>query len=367
MRIVHLTTSHRWDDVRIFAKECVLLAKNSYDVRLIAPGPLGSIVCNSVLVRRVRQARSRRERFLAMPWRVTFAAIKEHPDLCHFHDPELLPFACILKCLGFRVIYDAHEDVPALVWDRSWVPGFLKPLVARVVDMSERLMSRCLDGVVAATPNIAVRFPQNKTVVVQNFPIQDEVWGCDEVYQERPLEIVYIGSMSEVRGVREMVRAMGFLDDLSVRLVLAGEIQPVRLKDELKVLPGWERVDHLGVIPRDALRKIVSRARAGLVLFHPYPNHMNAQPTKLFEYMSAGIPVIASDFPLWRKIVIANRCGILTDPRDPEAISRAIRWIITHPDEAADMGRNGRKAVQMLYNWETEGRKLLGFYRSLSD
>ncbi len=109
---------------------------------------------------------------------------------------------------------------------------------------------------------------------------------------------------------------------------------------------------------------MLGEARAGLVLFHDVPNHTSAYPNKLFEYMSAGLPVIASHFPLWRSIVERDRCGMLVDPRDATAIAKAIDWVLTHPEEAEAMGRRGRDAVAATYNWAAEERKLLAIYRN---
>jgi glycosyltransferase involved in cell wall biosynthesis len=81
--------------------------------------------------------------------------------------------------------------------------------------------------------------------------------------------------------------------------------------------------------------------------------------------MAAGLPVIASDFPLWREIVEEAGCGLLVDPKDPQAIADAMQWILDHPEEAAEMGRRGRAAVEARYNWEAESAKLVSLYRRL--
>ena len=104
---------------------------------------------------------------------------------------------------------------------------------------------------------------------------------------------------------------------------------------------------------------------AGLVTFYPLPNHVDAQPNKMFEYMSSGLPVIASNFPLWKKIIEGNKCGLCVDPLDPAAIAKAIDYIVSHPDEARAMGENGKRAVYEKYNWGVESEKLISLYRSL--
>jgi len=109
----------------------------------------------------------------------------------------------------------------------------------------------------------------------------------------------------------------------------------------------------------------MARARAGLVLFQPLPNNVAGRPNKLFEYMSAGIPVIASDYPGWRAIVDGARCGLLVDPQSPGAIADAMQWILDHPDEAEAMGRRGYEAIRDRYSWDREAEKLMALYSKL--
>ena len=87
---------------------------------------------------------------------------------------------------------------------------------------------------------------------------------------------------------------------------------------------------------------------------------------KILDYMAAGLPVIASTFPLWKEIVIGNKCGVCVNPLEPKEIAKAIEYLIVHPDEAEKMGANGRKAVLEKYSWENEGKKLLELYKILT-
>ena len=103
----------------------------------------------------------------------------------------------------------------------------------------------------------------------------------------------------------------------------------------------------------------------GLILLHPAPNHFQAYPNKLFEYMSAGLPVLASDFPLWREIIEGSGCGQVVDPTNPGEIAKGISWFIGHPAQAEEMGDRGRAAVDNLYNWGREEGKLIAFYKNL--
>lgn len=113
------------------------------------------------------------------------------------------------------------------------------------------------------------------------------------------------------------------------------------------------------------LGNVMSQSKAGIVTFHPLPNHIDAQPNKMFEYMSAGLPIITSNFPLWKEIVEGNNCGICINPLEPKEIAQAIEYIITHPKEAEQMGQNGKKAVLEKYNWGVEEKKLFEIYKEL--
>lgn len=153
--------------------------------------------------------------------------------------------------------------------------------------------------------------------------------------------------------------------DLSMVDRLMGSFSEADVEASAHAHPGWQQVDASGWQDRGRVKEVLSGSMAGLVTFLPVPNHIDAQPNKMFEYMSAGVPVIASHFPLWREIVEGNACGLCVDPLDPAAIARAIDYLVTHPQEAERMGRNGQRAVAEKYNWTIEEAKLLEFYRGL--
>jgi len=231
----------------------------------------------------------------------------------------------------------------------------------------EWLAGRFFNGIVPATSTIAARFPLERTVIVQNFPIQSElVLATPQPYNQRPQAFAYVGALTDIRGVKGMVQALDHLKDRpDAHLEIAGAISPAGLAAELRELSSWSRVRYRQSLNRSEVAQLLGGARGGLVLFHPMPNHIDAQPNKMFEYMSAGLPVVASDFPLWREIIDGAKCGLLVDPLDPKAIADAMRWILDHPEQAEAMGRNGQAAVRNKYNWDRESKTLIDFYRTL--
>lgn len=367
LRVVHMTSVHSPDDIRIVRHELMTLSEHGVDVVLIAPrharpAPEG------VRVLHVPAPASRWQRITRTTRDVYRSAVSANADIYHFHDPELIPVGILLKVRGKRVVYDVHEDYPRQILTKDWIPSVFRGVIAQGTALAEKIASLLFSGIVTATPAIARRFPAHKTVVVQNFPALEE-FSVGEVvpYHERPLRAAYLGGISAARGVFEMVRSMELIpNSFDAKLVLAGTFDSTSLEEEVRGLPGWSRVDFLGWQSRQQVADILASVRAGLVLFHPVPNHTEAEPNKLFEYMCAGLPIVASDFPLWQEIVGKTECGLLVDPLDPSAIADAIRWIFEHPEEAAAMGERAQEAARTRYNWDAEARKLLEFYGKLA-
>jgi glycosyltransferase involved in cell wall biosynthesis len=207
----------------------------------------------------------------------------------------------------------------------------------------------------------------NRTICVRNlvdlnsFPVS----STPASLSTRRAWVVYAGLLAENRAVLEMVEAMGLLPDhLNARLELAGPAEP-GLYDRMARLPGWQRVDFHGYMSRDGVAQLLDCARVGLELSYPEEHYLDAWPTKMFEYMAAGIPTVATDMPLYRELFGAPGCALLVDPKKPAAIAEAIHFLLTHDDEAQAMGRRGRALVEAHYQWSTEAQHLLACYGAL--
>lgn len=369
LKIVHLSSAHYAADPRIFHKECKSLAKAGHDVTLVAWYEADAVI-GGVKIRALGSPKNRLRRWTHTVWRLYREVARLQADVYHFHDPELIPVGVWLSLHGKRVIYDAHEYLPHTFSYKYYIPAFARTALGWLAGRIENLAVRRLAGVVAATPGIAKKFYSHNpnTVVVSNFPSLDELAGASSVpWSERLPLVVYVGNITRERGFHEAIKAMSFIrPELQARLALAGPITP-GLREEVLALPGSERTDLLGpIIDRCEVAALLGRARVGVVLLHPTPSFFNGMPTKLFEYMSAGVPVVASDFPLWREIVEGCGCGLLVDPLDIMGIAHAIEYLLTHPEEAQQMGARGRVACESRYNWSTEEQQLLAFYDSRS-
>lgn len=365
VRVVHVTTVHPRDDIRIYVKECRSLARAGYEVVQVVGDGLGDALVDGVRIVDIGPRPAGRLARMRHQGRAALCAVRrERPALVHVHDPELLPFAARLAAEGMPAVYDAHEDVPRQILTKQWIPALLRPFVARAFEAYEDRQVRRLAAVAAATPHIGGRFARvaRRVAVVGNFPLPDEL---APPLSPRPRErrVCYVGGLMRTRGLLNMVRAVGRVPGL--RLTLCGRFEDAAFEAELRAEPGWARVDHLGFVGRAQVREVLAGASAGLVTLLPLPSYRDSLPIKMFEYMSAELPVVASDFPLWREIVEASGCGLCVDPTDVEAQARAIARIVDDPAAIAAMGHAGRAAVLSTYHWPRAEAALLALYAEL--
>jgi glycosyltransferase involved in cell wall biosynthesis len=364
-RVAHLTSVHSRYDTRIFLKECRSLVDAGYEVSLIVADNKGDEVKKGISVFDVGLSQGRLKRITKTTKLVFEKAKILNADIYHFHDPELIPVGLKLKRLGKKVIFDAHEDVPKQLLSKPYLNPVFSYSLSLAFSVYERWTCGQFDAIVGATPFIRDKYltSNQNSIDINNFPIKEELeFGCD--WSAKQNAVCYVGGIAAIRGIREMIRAME-ITNIDVRLLLGGRFSEPQVETEVKQYPGWQSVNELGFLDRQGVREVLSKSMAGLVTLHPTLNYLESLPVKMFEYMSAGIPVIASNFPLWREIIKQNNCGICVNPLNPPEIAEAIQWIIKHPNQAAEMGKNGRKAVEEKYNWEPECKKLLNIYDKL--
>lgn len=368
MQVVHFTTVHPRDDSRIRAKMMVSLQMRypGCVTLFVKDGRGGETDRSGFQIVDTGPRMGRLRRMSLGAFLMVRAVWRARPTIAHFHDPELLPWAILLRLRGIKVVYDVHEDYPEAVSHNYRLPAAARRLIPPVVRLVEWLGARFLNGIVAVTPQIAGRFQDSKTVMVRNWPLIGEYHRPSErPMRDRPAEVAYIGTITLNRNIIGMLDALVAVQDRGVVLRLAGHFTVGQDEVAARQHSGWGQVRFDGWVSRDGVADILGSVRAGLVVLRPVAHEMLTYPIKLFEYMAAGLPVIASDFPLWRQIVEGPGCGLLVDPEDPGAIAAAIRWVVEHPDDAAEMGARGRQAVLEQYNWTEEAGVLFALYDRL--
>jgi glycosyltransferase involved in cell wall biosynthesis len=355
-----LSSVHSADDIRIVRKEAQSLSLAGHAVTVVArptcPGDAAGIEFKVIELPAV----SRWKR----PWVIGRAAMalaqSTNADIVQFHDPELIPFALRLKSLGCKVIYDVHEDVPADIYSKRWIPKWIQPVIAFGSELVERSTARRFDAIVAATPAIAERFRGYgaSVTLVRNSVRLDEFIEPTFI-TKRKRQAVYVGHTSFNRGLVEMVEAC---EAAELPLVLAGSIG-VAEADWLK--KSSADVAYRGKLGRSEIATLLNQSLIGLCLFQLEPNHLYAMPTKIFEYMAAGLAVVTSDLPKSREIVEAAGCGFSVSLDDRKALTDKLLMLAADPQRAIELGLAGRAAVSRDYNWEDDAAELKNLYREM--
>ena len=364
--IAHLSSVHLASDTRIFRKMCSSLAKDGYKVTLVARCDEETVI-DGVRVLPFPSFDSKFKRFVKAPLLMfNKARIIKGIDVFHFHDPELILTGILLKLTGKKVIYDVHEDTPLTMATKDYLGPITSKLFYFATSFAEWLGGKFFDQIIVVIPSILKRFPKKKSTIIQNYALKDELSSKNITEQARNNTILYIGDITRVRGVKEAIQALGYVpDSLNASFVLGGRFSEEGLEDEIKQLPGWEKVRYLGYVDREIMALELSKAGIGVNLMYNRPDHYGAQPNKLFEYMSAGLPVIVSDFPMMNVITNESECGLAVNPLDVEEIAEAYVKILTNPELKKTFSKNGRKAIENKYNWESEYPKLVEIYKKV--
>ena len=371
MRVTQISIIHKPLEPRIFERQCRQLAAVGHEVHLIVPGPpcerLEGVRFHSIAPDSDRPSPRRQ---IGRLWRAARAAWGLRPSVFHLHDPHLVPLGILLGFAGSRVVYDVHEDYVA--YARAKHPtrplrGTLKALAWTVL---EGLARRRFDAFVCASPSLARRFPSERTVVIHNFPRHQDfasAAGRSRPYGERPNTVVITGYLRGLRCFWEIAQALELLpEELNCRLRAIGAFRPPELAARARSHPVWRKLDLLPWQRHDVVVRELLDARIGLDLVAPVPNNDDPiRSNKLFEYMAAGIPLIASDMTPWRELVGGIGCGLVVDPHAPEAIAAAIEHLLRNPGDAEEMGARGRAAIWKGLNWDREAPRLLALYQAL--
>lgn len=366
-KICHITSVHPLEDVRIFQKECVSLAKAGYDVTLVQQG--GRYEKDGVHILGFGDIPPSRLRRMIFTARKAYQkALEANADVYHLHDPELLPYGLKLKRKGKRVIFDSHEDVPADILEKAWMPKPLRGLASRCYAWYENRCTSKLDAVIGVTPRLCERLRKQSscTEMITNYPILEK-W-LPPVFSGR--KVVFPGLLSPMWNIHVLLEAIEKIPGAT--LELRARQGDKSYESMLRAMPGWAKVNFPGRVSHAEVMELLSECSCGAAL-----NQFNVAGsgkegtlgnTKLFEYMMAGIPVVCTGFSLWKEIIDRWECGICVDPENVEEIASAITYLLDHPEEARRMGENGRRAVETEFNWGTEEKKLLALYeRILTD
>ena len=375
IKVCHLASKHKMNDMRIFEKECKSLAKAGFDVTLIGFGDqpktetIDGVRCIALfcpIKNNLELLRKRNKMTLE-------AASQVDADIYHLHEPELLPIGMKLKKKGKIVIFDSHEYYGWQLRDNIHkikvikTPAFLMKVLGRLYMRYEKHVCMRIDGVVQVCTMNGVDYFENrcrKTLFIRNLPsLSDYTRKTAIDYSEGP-SVAMIGGITKERGITQLVEAAHLAQ---ARLLLAGAFSPKTYEAEIKAMPAYACVDYKGFLDKNGMVALLEQANIGastLLNIGQY-DKIDTLPTKVYDYMSMQLPVVISNTEFAQKMNDKYHFAICVDPANPEDIANAIQWLFEHPEQALEMGKNGRKAIEEEFNWEKESLKLVEFYKQL--
>lgn len=373
-KVCHLSSAHAPNDTRIFHKQCASLAKAGYQVSFVVKAKdAQSVGCTTQKGVQVIQvpvdSSSRLKRMLFGAKAVYQKALEVDADIYEFHDPELLPYGLKLAKKGKKVIFDSHEDYPTQIMEKEWIPTLLRRMISSAYRSYETHVVKQLDAVLFPCTKNGINIFENRAkqvVILSNAVMLEEMTPPQQEAQKPGDTICCTGSLTYQRGITHLIRAA---HQAGVKLILAGRYSSEEYRRELEAMPEYSCVEYLGYIGRQELAQVYARSSIGMSTILNVGQYASLDnfPTKVYEYMAAGLPVIVSDYPFMRRSVQQDDFGIAVDPADVQAVAQAIGAILSDPQRAQQMGENGRQAVLQKYNWDIELKKLLELYDSLSE
>lgn len=370
-KIFMFSSVHVWSDTRIFFKEAVTLANNGFIIDFHAiEGPTiydrsHANLCVHTLSQSENKKSARPKR-----WRHLYKkALDSDASYYHFHDFELLFVANMIKkrkpnCF---IIYDMHENFPAMIKTKDWIPKFIRQPLSKILALLEKKWMANVDAVVFAETSYKEHYEQVNIYKcdILNLP----VWQEPIITKKREsFTFVYVGDLVRDRGVFEMLKLIKNLKMRGYTNVYLKLIGPMHssIKDEVfDFIIVNELVDMIkmyGRIPYTDIWKHYASAHVGLCLLYPIPNYMHSLATKLFEYMAAGLPILATNIPDWKKLIEETDTGLTTNIQDMQDVTNQAEKMMQNHALRENFSDKGRKAFNSRYNWQTEERKLVSLY-----
>lgn len=369
IKVCHISTLHHTYDTRIFFKECCALASNNYIVTLVIPADKDEYL-NGVYIKAIKKYE---KVFLRLTLTVFYAFIKAYKSkskIYHFHDPELFFVGIIFKILGKKVIFDVHENISVQIKRKEWLP--FKKVISFLYRGVDFLSSKLFFLIYAENSyeKIYQKYKPNYEIVL-NLP--DLSYLNSYVVNDRSNlknELFYVGGVSFDRGIDSIIESLAILK-LKMNNFIFHCIGPIDegVMEEINKLESFqfvkENIIFYGFLKLSDSYEISKSCKIGLSILKPIENYKQSYSTKFFEYMSVKLPVVTSNFDLYKSVIEYSKCGICVNPLDPKEIFSAIYRILNDEELAHKMGENGREAVLNKYNWKVEETKLINVYKTL--
>ena len=360
-----MTSVHPWLDTRIYVKMFSGIRNAGIEVSYVAQNR----PCQHETIKDVHllpPPRGRFFRILLFRKKIIKKVLSTNPDIVHLHDPELFTYVRFFQKRGIKVVLDWHEDFPSQIQIKHWIPRILRKQLSKVATIWCRRVCRRADANITVTPQVAQVMVYMSPLLVRNFPTLTEYPSELPKYKERHA-VVYVGVLSPNRGSSLMSMAVSTVAESNpVTLVIAGILDEGVSARKITSLASPAVVKFIGQVDRNKIKEVLGYSKVGLCILKNVHNYDVSYPTKIFEYMMWGIPVVMSRFNSLVELFGKEVPGIFVNPDNPQEISDAIQWLLDNPKEAEKMGLLGRKLIKERFNWEKDLHNLINLYENLS-
>ena len=362
MRVCHVSSVHGADDIRIFKKQCMSLANSGVDVTFLVTADKDENRCG-VNIKGLKRRSVLLRLILTLP-EVLFFCFRNKFDIYHAHDPELIPILFILHIFGKRVVYDMHENFPKQLKTKAVHP-FIRLSLSLVWPFIERVVLSRINVIFAETSYKDSYKYISSCIDVLNMPLLGELRVIDQTKHDE-FSIGYVGGVSKERYLDDTLKAIEILEKkgLSIRFDCIG---PVYHEESISFIEDYKKklsnFNFYGELPPNEAWGIIAKCHVGIAMLYPLPNYVGSYPTKLFEYLGMKMPVITSNFELYKPIVENNNVGFCVDPLDINEFVGALEKLATDPDLYDLMSKNTEVILENKFSWNIEFKKLDDFYR----
>ncbi len=374
IKVCHITSAHPRYDGRIFEKQCKSLQKHGYDVNIICIDNGQDEIIDGIKIYSINYYFKSKISRLFKANRLLFEKAKEiDADIYQIHDPELLPLLLKLKRNGKKIVFDSHEDWISYISEISWIPIVFRSLIVLFVKIYFNCVLKKIDLVISVSPHIVDKYKKytDRVFLITNYPIINQQIEFDRnKFLNGNMSICYVGTVYNMSNQESIISAVNKID-IDFKYNIIGVISP-EFKNKLLKIDYKNKTNFIDKVPKDKLLELYSNSNAGIVIFDYHSNCGDKIGTlgnnKIFEYMYSGLPIICTNFDLWRTMIVEKyNCGICVEPGNEIQIEEAIRFIFNNKEKAYEMGQNGVKAVLDEFNWKTQEIELIKLYNKLCE
>ena len=270
-------------------------------------------------------------------------------DLVLIHDPELLLVASASKT---PVVWDVHEDTAAAISAKSWLPDFLKRPTAKFIKKLE-LRAEQQHHLLLAETEYQSRFKKSHPIIPNTTLVPDYVAAAPTK------SVIYLGNITTLRGGQTLLSVGKALKPHGIIMELVGSCPETALAAQLtQAASNGDLIWH-GFVPNETAKQLLPGKLAGLSLLQNHPNYQVSQPTKIYEYLAAGIPVISTALPHAKKLINAANAGVIVDFDNAEQVVTEILNLANDPAAWQRFSESGHRYVQQHHNWGVDQEKFI--------